>query len=77
MVSEYTYEESVRDGVNVPFEVYEIKTLVTQQGGRIASGFDVSRRDKLTRAQRMALNEEDVVGAFGWHQPVRPRLFAW
>ena len=57
VVSEYTYEESVRDGVNVPFQVYVIKTLITQHGGRIEAGFDVSRRDKLTRAQRMALNE--------------------
>ncbi len=60
VVSEYSYEESVRDGVNVPFEVYKIETQVTKHGGRIEEGFDVSRRDKLTRAERMVLNEEEL-----------------
>lgn len=60
VVSEYTYEESVRDGVNVPFEVYTISTEVTAHGGRVPAGFDVTKRDKLTRAERMDLNEEEV-----------------
>ena len=32
VVSEYTYEESVVDGVNVPYDVFTIETEITQQG---------------------------------------------
>jgi type I restriction enzyme R subunit len=32
MVSRYTYEESVIDGVNVPNEVYTIETEISKNG---------------------------------------------
>lgn len=35
VIERYTYDDSVVDGVNVPFRVYRIKTLVTEQGGTI------------------------------------------
>ncbi|HKK88805.1 MAG TPA: DEAD/DEAH box helicase family protein, partial [Saprospiraceae bacterium] len=35
VVSEYTYEESVADGVNVPYDVYTIETEISQAGGEI------------------------------------------
>lgn len=60
VVSEYTYEESVADGVNVPYDVYTIKTDISTEGGKVEAGWFVSRRDKLTRAQRWQREDEDT-----------------
>ena len=38
LVSEYTYAESVADRVNVDFDVYRIKTEITDHGGTIEAG---------------------------------------
>ena len=60
VVSQYTYEESVTDGVNVPYDVYHIETEVSANGGVIESGWFVDRRDKLTRAKRWQQEDEDT-----------------
>lgn len=60
VVSQYTYEESVTDGVNVPYEVYTIETEISQKGSVIESGWYVDRRDKLTRAKRWQQEDEDT-----------------
>ena len=60
VVSQYTYEESVIDGVNVPQEVYLIETDITQNGALIESGWFVDRRDKLTRRKRWQQEDEDT-----------------
>lgn len=41
IIEEYTYEQSVLDGVNVPARVYRIKTRITEHGGVIGAGTDV------------------------------------
>ncbi|MDF7807284.1 type I restriction-modification enzyme R subunit C-terminal domain-containing protein [Pontiellaceae bacterium B12219] len=58
VVSEYTYEESVIDGVNVPQEVYHIETEVSTKGAVVKSGWFVDRRDKLTRKKRWQQEDE-------------------
>lgn len=59
LVSEYTYPESVADGVNVDFDVYRIKTRVSEEGGLIEAGTIVPKVDRRTRVQRLeALNED-------------------
>ncbi|MGG7468978.1 type I restriction endonuclease subunit R [Chryseobacterium arthrosphaerae] len=60
VVSEYTYEESVIDGVNVPYEIYSIETEISKKGGLIESGWFVDRRDKLSRAKRWQQEDEDT-----------------
>jgi type I restriction enzyme R subunit len=60
VVSEYTYEESVTDGVNVPYEVYTIETEISQQGDTIKAGWFIDRRDKLTRKKRWQQEDEDT-----------------
>lgn len=60
VVSEYTYEESVADGVNVPYEVYNIETDISQNGAVVEKGWYVDRRDKLTRKQRWQQEDEDT-----------------
>jgi type I restriction enzyme R subunit len=52
LVAEYPYEQSVVDGVNVGFEVFRIKTRVTEEGGLISADFHVPVRDRRTRAVR-------------------------
>lgn len=60
VVSEYTYEESVIDGVNVPYDVYTIETEISQHGDTIKAGWFIDRRDKLTRKKRWQQEDEDT-----------------
>lgn len=52
LVMEYTHENAVIDGVNVPFDVYPIRTRITQGGSSVEAGYEVDYRDKQTRAVR-------------------------
>ncbi len=60
IVAEYSYEDSVADGVNVGYDVYEIDTEVTQKGGELKAREWVDHRDRATRKRRWAETEEDV-----------------
>jgi type I restriction enzyme R subunit len=60
LVSEYTYAQSVADGVNVDFDVYRIKTEVTEKGGTIEAGTVVPVQDRRTRQQRLEELDEDL-----------------
>lgn len=60
VVSEYTYEESVIDGVNVPYDVYTIETEISKEGGVVKADWLVERRDKLTRDKRWQREDEDT-----------------
>ena len=61
LVMEYTREQAVIDGVNVPGEIYVIRTQITEQGSQIEAGFHVPRRDRKTRMQRMEQLDQDFV----------------
>ena len=61
IVSEYTHEQAVTDGVNVGSDVYLIETEISQQGSKIWKGQYVDHREKLTRKKRWAQLDEDVV----------------
>jgi type I restriction enzyme R subunit len=60
LVTEYGHERAVADGVNVGYEVYRIRTQVTEQGATVEKGFYVDRRSKETRARRWELLDEDL-----------------
>lgn len=60
VVSEYTYEQSVIDGVNVPYDVYTIETDISKKGSKVKKGWYVDRRDKLTRKKRWQQEDEDT-----------------
>src|SRR5690554_2016301 len=60
VVSQYTYEESVTDGVNVPYDVYTIETDISNNGAVVESGWFIDRRDKLTRKKRWQQEDEDT-----------------
>ncbi len=59
VVSEYTYEESVADGVNVPYDVFTIETEITQAGAKIKAKEYVDKREKLSRKKRWERLDED------------------
>ncbi len=60
VVSQYTYEESVTDGVNVPYDVYTIETEISKNGEIVKAGWFVDRRDKLTHQKRWQQEDEDT-----------------
>jgi len=59
VVSDYSHEKAVADGVNVGNEIYVIETQVTKQGAQITAKQTVERREKLTRKKRWELQDED------------------
>jgi type I restriction enzyme R subunit len=60
LVAEYPYEQSVVDGVNVGFEVFRIKTKVSEHGGLVDASFHVPVRDRRTRAVRYKQLDADL-----------------
>lgn len=60
LVSEYTFQESVADEVNVGFDVYRIKTDISENGGVIEAGQVVPAIDKRTREQKDIIPDEDI-----------------
>ena len=59
VVSEYSHEEAVADGVNVGYDVYTIETEVSKNGAKINAREFVDRREKLTRKKRWEQLDED------------------
>jgi type I restriction enzyme R subunit len=59
VVSEYSHEEAVADGVNVGYDVYTIETEITKNGAKISAQEFVDRREKLTRKKRWEQLDED------------------
>ncbi len=63
LVTQYGHDEAVTDGVNVDFDVYRIRTKVTEQGATIVAdptGVYVDKRHKLTRAERLERLQQDL-----------------
>jgi type I restriction enzyme R subunit len=57
VVSEYSHEQAVIDGVNVPGDVFVIKTNITEKGGTILEPLKQIRERK-TRAERWVEDDE-------------------
>ncbi len=60
LITEYPHERAVADRINVGYEVYRIRTEITEAGSRVEAGNYVDRRDKLTREQRWELLDEPL-----------------
>lgn len=60
LVMEYNYEQAVADGVNVDFDVYQIRTAITEGGSKIEVGYFVDFRDKETRRVRWEKADEEI-----------------
>jgi type I restriction enzyme R subunit len=62
LVMEYNHERAVADGVNVDFEIYKIRTQITEGGSTVEAGPDsmLGFRNRKTRALRWQSAEEDL-----------------
>ena len=60
LVMEYGHEQAVADGVNVNYDVYRIKTEITEGGSRVEAGYYVDKRDRETRTIRWEQLDEDL-----------------
>lgn len=62
LVMEYDHERAVADGVNVDFEVYKIRTRISERGSTVEAEPDtmLGYRDKQTRAMRWEAPDEDL-----------------
>lgn len=60
LVSEYTYPQSVADNVNVDFDIFRIRTQISEEGSRIEAGTVVPKVDRRTRVQRYEALDEDL-----------------
>lgn len=60
VVSEYSHEEAVADGVNVGYDVYIIETEISQHGAMIKAKEFVDKRERLSRRRRWEQVDEDV-----------------
>lgn len=49
-IEEYTYEQSIVDGVNVPVRIYRIVTEVTEHGGTLNAGSQVIETSRKTNS---------------------------
>jgi REP element-mobilizing transposase RayT len=57
--NQYPYVQAVADGVNVGYDIYRIKTEVSEKGVTVKAGHDYQKRDRLTRAKRWEIQEAE------------------
>ncbi len=60
LVMEYNHEQAVADQVNVGFDVYRIRTVISEHGSTVNAGFYVDKRDRQTRRIRWEQLDEDL-----------------
>jgi type I restriction enzyme R subunit len=61
IVSEYTHQQAVVDGVNVGYNIFLIDTDITKKGSKIWKGEFVDHRERLSRKKRWDQLDEDLV----------------
>lgn len=59
LVMEYNHEMAVADGVNVNYDVYRIRTAITEQGSKVESGYAVQVMARDTRKKRWERLDDD------------------
>ncbi|MHB0889097.1 type I restriction endonuclease subunit R [Acidithiobacillus sp.] len=59
LVMEYNHEMAVADGVNVNYDVYRIRTAITEQGSKVESGYSVQIQERDTRKKRWEQLDDD------------------
>ncbi|HEX5423086.1 MAG TPA: type I restriction-modification enzyme R subunit C-terminal domain-containing protein [Candidatus Acidoferrales bacterium] len=59
LVMEYNHEMAVADRVNVNYDVYRIRTRITQAGSKVESGYAVQIQERDTRKKRWQELDDD------------------
>ncbi|MGD2063062.1 MAG: DEAD/DEAH box helicase family protein, partial [Nitrospirota bacterium] len=72
LVMEYPHEAAVADGVNVNYDVYRIRTAITEAGSQVDAGYYVEKRERDTRKTRWEELEDD----FAYDPKLRDLLVA-
>ena len=57
---EYPHEQAVADRVNVDFDVFRIRTEITETGGTVPAEFVTEFRDRETRQMRLEKVDTDI-----------------
>ena len=65
LVMDYSHAKAVEDRVNVDYDIYDIRTQITQSGSKVQAGYFIDKRDRLTRARRSELLDQDYIYAPG------------
>ena len=60
LVTEYSHDRAVADGVNVGYDIYRLKTRISEKGSTIEAKYYVDKRDKLTRKIRWEKLDEEL-----------------
>ena len=60
VIENYTYDESVIDGVNVPSRVYRIATNVSKHGGKIDKGTEVIETTKINGEEHPEMISQNI-----------------
>jgi len=60
LVMEYGHERAVADRVNVDFDVFRIRTEISETGGTVDAGMVTEFRDRETREQRFDRMDDDL-----------------
>ena len=60
LVMEYGHTQAVADRVNVDFDVFRIRTEITDTGGTVPAGFVTEFRDRETRSIRLEQADTDI-----------------
>ena len=63
LVMEYGHEQAVADGVNVDFDVYRVRTRITEQGSTVEARQMLQFRERETRKKRWEKLDEDLTYA--------------
>jgi type I restriction enzyme R subunit len=52
LVMEYNHEMAVADGVNVNYDIYRIRTAISEAGSKVEAGYYVEKRERETRPRQ-------------------------
>lgn len=61
IIEKYTYEDSVLDGVNVPFRIFDIETRRTMQGGEIQANSLITEVAKRSSTEKQIVTNNSVI----------------
>jgi type I restriction enzyme R subunit len=59
LVMEYNHEMAVADGVNVNYDVYRIRTRISEAGSKVEAGYSVQIQERETRKKRWEQLDDD------------------
>jgi type I restriction enzyme R subunit len=59
LVMEYNHEMAVADGVNVNYDVYRIRTKISEAGSKVEAGYSIQMQERETRKKRWEQLDDD------------------